>query len=651
MTTTVADPNASVTGRSFWARGRPIAGMGNLLPDLMRTTRLYGQAVPGALPVLIAFIVLGAAVTIATPYTAKKIIDAVGAVQHHRTTQVMLPWLWLAAEGVLTGLGQFALLGEARTTETLRHRGRVHLLTALLERACGVRYARFEDQAFTNRLTQAWEDAPNRPLDFLLQVLSVLRHGLIFIGSLALVSMSTAWALPIIVISALPQFLRNLRMAVRDFAVEQQHSNRHRRSSYVHSLLTDEIAAKEIRALAAGHWLVGIFRGLLSPHAEARVGLARAHHKSGLLVSAFSLPILYGPYMYVVWGAIQGRLTIGDMLLFVVAFRQGSVSLTRMLVGVSKSFEQQFHVRSILEILDYPDEEQESPPDECRVVDSAPELVLDDIWFTYPKGDRPVLRGLHLRVQAGEMLAVVAPNGMGKTTMIKLLLGLYSPDRGRLMLAGNDLAQRSSAWRRDNIGVVFQDFCRFAFDVTYNVGSGWCSRADDTVAVADALRKAKATRIVEGLPKGINSALGAAFGGRDLSGGEWQRIALARLCMRKSRVWILDEPTAAMDSQAEEDTLHTLRAAAVGRTVVFVTHRISTARLADRIAVFDEGRVAELGTHEQLMDQNGRYAALFRRQARAYRVPGGATDSGQGPTGLDCLDDSVLLSSRPADSY
>jgi len=274
-------------------------------------------------------------------------------------------------------------------------------------------------------------------------------------------------------------------------------------------------------------------------------------------------------------------------------------------------------VHNMLGVLDEPEEDSAAEPHEANVVAAAPEFRIEDLWFSYEGAATPVLKGLSLHVRAGETLAIVGRNGVGKTTLVKLLLGLYRPLRGRVLIGEVDAATRPLAWQRDNIGVVFQDFVRYQFAARDVVGVGWCSDADEE-RVRRSLDMADADTLVRGLPRGHATALGPAFGGRDLSGGQWQRLALARLFMRKSRVWIMDEPTSAMDPETEERTFRCFRQWTEGRTAIIITHRFATARIADRIAVIDDGRVTELGTHDELMARGGHYARIFQLQKQAF---------------------------------
>ena len=614
--TAMPPPEADALGtKRSWAR------LAELCRDVVRALRLYHEAAPRTLVRLGVCALVSSLSAVAVPYTTKRILDSVRLVQDGSAPEPATdPMVWLLAELLLIVASEFAVRRDEYLTEVLRQRGALNVLCRVLERASNVSYSWFSDPAFANRLTRLCDDVPVRSVEFVSCALNILRDTVLLIGSIAVMSTTFAWALPCVAVCVLPSFLADLRKGRRAFHLEQACIQRHRRGAYLQGMITDESSAKELRVLGAASWFVKKFRSEYSSFTEGRVALAAQHRRTSTAVSIAAVVVIYGPYAYCAALASQGKLTLGDMVLFVMVFGKIGGSLKRLLLVLSQAIDLHPYVRNILDFVE-PAGEVIAEPCETRVFESAPDLLVDNLWFQYPTGNQPVLRGFSLHVRAGERVAIIGRNGMGKSTMLKLLLGLYTPERGRISIGGIDVAHQSPAWLRDNIGVVFQDFGRYHFDVAANVGLGWVTQVGDTGAVMQALDNADAGPFVSALPEGVRSALGTTFGGRDISGGEWQRIALARLFMRKSRVWILDEPTAAMDPLAEEQTFRRLCDNTRGRTVIFVTHRVSTARLADRIALVHEGRVEELGNHDQLMALNGRYAELFQMQARAYLAP------------------------------
>jgi ABC-type multidrug transport system fused ATPase/permease subunit len=456
-------------------------------------------------------------------------------------------------------------------------------------------------------------------VQYVINLGAVARNGLAFAGCLALIVWNApAWTVLAIVLAVAPAFLLDLSRARRSFELEHENMYRTRQAWYLDWLLSTAEPLKEVRVSGAGGWLLAMHDRIHRPFRDGQTALSRQHCRRLGLVSVFTEAMLYLPYVYVLLLTVQGDRSLGQLLFFTLAFYSCTSALNQMLASFANGFEHYLYVHNTLEVLETPETERQAAPQTGNVLAQAPDFHIDDLWFAYPGAARPVLRGFTLHVRAGETLAIVGRNGIGKTTLAKVLLGLYPPDRGSLLLGGVDLARQSLAWRRDNIGVVLQDFVRYHFSASDAVGVGWTPEATDPARIARALRMAQAESFVDALPAGLQTPLGPAFGGQDLSGGQWQRLALARLFMRHSRLWIMDEPTSAMDPETEMRTFECFRQWTEGRTAIIITHRFATARIADRIAVVDDGRVAEIGTHEELLAADGQYARLFRMQAQVF---------------------------------
>jgi ATP-binding cassette subfamily B protein len=587
-----------------------------LVTDGARTLRILASAAPGVVGWLAVWSLLEGLATVGMPYVAKRLVDSVAAAR--ASAVLWVPVAWLGVELGLAAIRAVAQRGTIAGTQILEARGTLDFTRRVLAKACNIEYRLFENETFVSRLGRAREDATVHAAGFGIQAFTIVRAAVTFVGCLGLLWTTSVWSLPILVAAALPAFVLDTSLARRAFALERRNLHRNRRGWYLEWLLTAEQTAKELRSLAAGRWLVALFERIHAPYRDGQVALARRSFRLGIGAALLGVVALYAPYLFIVVRTVRGQTSLGGMLLFVLAFQQGATALGQVFTALARALQLQLYVRNVLDVLSHPEDDPESGPAADGLLTEAPELVLEDVWFSYPGSARPVLRGLDLRVRAGETLAIVGRNGIGKSTMVKLLVGLYPVDRGRILLNGIDVATRPASWRRQNIAVVFQDFVRYQFSALWNVGIGWHPDADDGDAVARAVEMADARGVIDSLPEGLATPLGTAFGGRDVSGGQWQRLALARLFMRRSRLWILDEPTSAMDPDAEEETFRRFRQWTRGRTAIIVAHRFSTVRIADRIAVVDEGQVIELGTHEELLAANGHYARMFRTQARAY---------------------------------
>ena len=583
----------------------------------MHIIRLVGEAAPKSLKWIAVAAVTEALVLTALPLSTRGLIDSLPLA--HATGLILIPMLWLALE---CGL----VLTRLLSTNLMRHQLRTievyagpHFATKVLDKSCRVAYSSFENADFLDKLSRAREDAAQYGITYVIQIITIIRSVLILIGCAALLFwIAPLWTLPVLLLAVLPSFFFDVAKARRSFILDRKNIHRNRQAWYLDWLLTTAEPVKEVRGMSVGRWLVGLYKRVHAPYCEEQAALSSEYFKLHAAAALVTALLLYLPYVFIVMATINGSLTLGQMLFFVLAFNQCTNALTQLLGALAISFEHHLYIHNFLQLLNYKEEDPNPEPSSDHLLTEAPEFLIENLSFSYPGKEQPVFRNLNLQVHAGETLAIIGRNGIGKTTLVKLLLGLYPYDQGKISLGGIDLASQSVSWCRDNIGVVMQDFVRYQFSIAHAVGVGWSPDADDPEKIARALKMAEADSIVDELPFGDQSMLGPAFGGQDISGGQWQRIALARLFMRKSRLWILDEPTSAMDPEMEERTFRCFRQWAKDRTAIVITHRSSTARIADRIAVIDAGQVVEIGTHDELLALKGHYSKFFELQASVF---------------------------------
>lgn len=569
---------------------------------------------------------LDAASVVGIAWVGKHIIDAI---VHPPVAGTLLerasPALaWVALEFALIGGRTLVSQSNSYAQLVLRSKLGLHVNLLILDKAARVAYARFEDPVFMNSMTQARREASARPLDLVTQALALAKTTLTLAGFAALLWSLGAWAIAILVVTALPPFWAEARFANESFLLQRARSLRYRRSFYLESVLTTEATVKEVKLFQLASWLRDKYRDILESFHAEETSLAKRRSFAAFTLGLLGSLALYGTYGWIVAQTIAGTITLGAMTLYMGVFRQGQDTLRAALSAISKAWEDDLYMTNLDEFLAVPEEEPDGaePLDAAIPDDHAPSLSLDNVSFRYPGSSRDALTEITLHVAPGETIALVGKNGAGKTTLIKLLVGLFRPTSGTIRVDDVDVATLSMSALRRRVGVIFQDFARLQLSMRDNVGLGWLPSREDDVAVNTAITDGGASEIVERLPNGLETPLGRAFGGDDLSGGQWQRIALARAFMRKSRILVLDEPTASMDAEGEHEIFQRFRDLKKERTAILITHRFGTVRMADRIVVIDGGRIVEQGTHDALLALGGLYARMFTLQAEGLTGPG-----------------------------
>lgn len=551
-------------------------------------------------------------------YAGKQLVDAVvkGA-----ATGVSRPALiWLAIEFVLFQLRgavtNFSIYADA----VLRPRLRLRLNTLLLEKVTNVAYSHVEDPAFLNALTQAQREAPNRGVALCSQSFVLLRQTITLIGIVALLFTLVSWAVvALVVLLAVPPFLVESAYGRKLHAVQMKRTNSNREASYFERLILRTQFAQEIKAFGLASWILERYRRIHHEVGEEEAQLAAGRTSRATLVGVLGTTLFYAVLAWIVSRALSGRISLGDMILYTALLRQAQTSIQSMLATLVRVYEDNLQLSNFFRFLELEEDEPHEPIGaDPRVMPPPAAVTFERVSFRYPGATVDSLSEVSFHIAAGERVGLVGRNGSGKTTLIKLLLGLYAPTSGRILLDGVDIATLRPAAVREQLGVIFQEFSKYDLTVAENVGVGWLPSLSDRAAVREAIASAGVLPEVEKLPLGVDTLLGPTFGGHELSRGQWQRIALARAILRKSRVLVLDEPTAAMDPAMEHEIFRRFVEIDQGRTAILITHRLSTVRSAHRILVLDGGRLVEEGSHEALYARGGLYKTLFTLQAEGY---------------------------------
>jgi ATP-binding cassette subfamily B protein len=563
--------------------------------------------IAGCLPAGIAFV--GARIVDA-------VVTAMQAVPQADTKAVIE---WVILEGVLVALMAAAQRSISLCQSLLRAQLGQRVNVMILEKALTLELAQFEDSEFYDKLTRARREASVRPLSLVMRTFGLLQNLVSLLSYGALLIQFSGWAVVILVMCGLPAFIAETKFSGDAFRLFRWRSPETRMQLYLETVIAREDHAKEVKLFGLGPLLLQRYRDIYEKLYQADRDLTIRRDTWGFFLGLLGTLALYGAYAWIALAAVAARITLGQMTMYLMLFRQGQSAVSAGLSAIGGMYEDNLYLSTLYEYLETPVSEHRGAA--VHGPEPSDGIRFEHVTFTYPDAQEPTLRDIDLHIKPGESLALVGENGSGKTTLIKLLTRLYPPTSGRILLDGRDLQEWDQAALRQRIGVIFQDFARYQLMVGENVGAGDVRYFEDEVRWQDAAEKGMAAPIVSTLPQGYKTQLGKWFkDGRELSGGQWQKVALSRAFMRmQADVLVLDEPTASMDAGAEAQIFEHFRKLTKDKIAILISHRFSTVRMADQIVVIQEGRIMERGSHEELMRLNGHYAHLFSLQAKGYR--------------------------------
>ena len=526
-------------------------------------------------------------------------------------------------EAVIIALIALAQRGLSAQQSLLRALLGQKVNVMILEKAGQLSLSQFEDSELYDQLTRARREASTRPLALVNKTFGLLQNA-ISLGSFGVLLVQfSPWALLILVAGALPVFISEAKFSGDAFRLFRWRSPQTRMQIYLETVLAREDSIKEVKLFGLEGLFLKRYRDIFTQLFAEDRRLTLRRESWGFLLGLLGTLTFYAAYAWVVIETIAGALTLGQMTMYLMVFKQGQAALSASLTAISGMYEDNLYLSNLYEYLEQPVEEENGTLTQGALPGDG--LRFEHVSFSYPGGDaslqEPVLHDISLHLCPGQSLALVGENGSGKTTLIKLLTRLYHPTQGRILLDGSDLRDWSTQALRERTGVIFQDFVRYQLQVGENLGVGDTHAFNDQERWQNAARHGMADEFITRMASGYKTQLGRWFkNGQELSGGQWQKIALSRAYMRENAdILVLDEPTAAMDAAAEAEIFARFREHSRDKMAILISHRFSTVRSAELILVIDQGHIIERGTHEELLAMAGRYAKLFQLQAAGYK--------------------------------
>lgn len=489
----------------------------------------------------------------------------------------------------------------------------------ILDKALTLDLSLFEDSEFYDKMTRARRQASSRPLSLVIRTFGLIQNAISLITYGALLVSFSPIAVVILAFAALPTFFAETRYSGEAFRLFRWRTPEARQQMYLETVIAREDYVKEVKLFGLGSTLLDRYQDIFNKLYKEDRSLTIRRGFWGYLLGLLSTAAFYGSYAWIVYAAMDGTISIGEMTMYVMVFKQGQSALSAALSAIGGMYEDNLYLSNLYEYL-----EQEVPASggtQTKGPKPGDGLRFEGVCFAYPGSEAYAVEDISFHLTPGTKLALVGENGSGKTTIIKLLTRLYQPSKGRITLDGLDLREFDDLTLRNRLGVIFQDFVHYQFKVGENIGVGDQGAFDDEEAWRRAAEEGMASPFIEELPEQYQTQLGRWFkGGRELSQGQWQKIALSRAFIRKGAdIVVLDEPTASMDAAAEAQIFDHFREITKDQMAIVISHRFSTVRMADDIIVLDKGHIIEHGSHEQLIESQKDYARLFTMQAKGYQ--------------------------------
>jgi ATP-binding cassette subfamily B protein len=600
----------------FWSGWRDRLSALRNVPAVLRFVWESGRAV-----VVLGLVarIIAALLPPAIFWVSKLIIDAIfRIITTHEAIGVRLWWLVGAEFGLAVCAGLVGRLIDYLDT-LLAGKYMNYISVRVMEHASSLDLIAYEDPVYYDRLERARVQAQDRL--YMIQAIGRLIQQVITTITLSVtIMLFSPWLLLLLIVGVIPAFVGETHFAFLGYAKNFRQTPVRRQLDYLRLLGGSKEGAKELKLFGLREFLTGRFKTLSDQVYDEDIALARRKFGAGSLLSMIGTAGYYTAYVYAVWRTVTGVFSFGTLTLLANAIREASSNLQQTFSTLSTIADQALFLTDLIAFFEMKPTIRSKPNALPAPRPIREGFEFRNVSFRYPGSSRLVLNGLNFHLRPGERVALIGENGEGKTTIVKLLTRLYDPAEGEILLDGIDLRDYDLEDLYREIGVIFQDFMRYEMTVRENIAVGRIERMNDMDMLRQSAQKSMAVDVLGKLPRGFEQMLGRRFdGGVDLSGGEWQKVALARAYLRDAQVLILDEPTSALDARSEYEVFKRFAELTAGKMALFISHRFSTVRMADRIVVLENGRIAEEGDHDTLTSLGGRYAEMFELQAASYR--------------------------------
>jgi ATP-binding cassette, subfamily B, bacterial len=599
-----------------------VEGVRNTWRSTDRVLRLVWSTSRPLTAALAVVTLLQSVVPAAQVWLAGRLIDeVVGAIAQGGGNDHLRPVVLIAAAQLALFLASSLLQTLANISQQLlQERLAIHVQLLIMEHANSLDLADFENATYYDQLQQAQRESANRPVAMVAGVFALVRTAITFGTMIALLLNLSPWVAAAALLSPIPAFVSGSRYGWWGFQQMRRQSPIRRLMTYLTTLLTTDEFNKEVKLYTLGDHFIDRYRTIADGYYEDTRRLLVRRYLAGFGWGALTTIASSGTFLYVAILAVRGTISLGSLTVYTQAAQQVQGAFQGLLGGLQGLYEHGLYLSTLYDLLDrQPAIHAPAHPAPIRRPFQRG-IEFRHVTYRYPGKETPALDDVSFTIAPGETVALVGRNGAGKTTIVKLLGRLYDPESGQVLIDGRDVREYDPQELRRQFGMMFQDYATYQLSARENIGVGDVARVGDAPAVAAAAARGGADRVITSLPEGFETTLGKWFeGGHQLSGGEWQKVALSRAFMRDAQILILDEPTAALDAQAEHDLFRRIKTLATGKMTLFISHRFSTTRMADRVLVLHEGRLVEHGTHAELMALGGQYAGLFELQAASYR--------------------------------